>query len=129
MEALILAYGVEQEQRVGQTARRVPIMAGVDETFFDQVILVMMDLVSGYLVLEEAADNRTYSTWQERVQAAVTPIGLELRYVVSDRAKALIKLALKGLGCPSVPDLFHALRDLAKAAIPAPYATSCFCVF
>jgi len=34
--------------------------------------------------------------------------------VVSDRAKALIKLALTGLGCPSVPDLFHALRDLAK---------------
>jgi len=30
----------------------------------------MMDLVSGYLVLEEAADNRTYNTWQERVQAA-----------------------------------------------------------
>jgi len=73
-----------------------------------------MDLVSGYLVLEEVADNRTYNTWQERVQAAVTRVGLELRYLVSDRAKALIKLALKGLGCPSVPDLFHALRDLAK---------------
>lgn len=34
--------------------------------------------------------------------------------LVSDRAKALIKLALHGLGCPSVPDLFHALQDLAK---------------
>jgi hypothetical protein len=70
--------------------------------------------VSGYLVLEAATDNRTYGTWQERVQAAVTTVGLEFRYVVSDRAKALIKLALKGWGCPSVPDLFHALRDLAK---------------
>ena len=114
MEAVILAYPVEQEQQIGQTARRVPIIAGADETFFDQVILVMMDVVSGYLVLEETADNRTYGTWQERVQAAVTKVGLELRYVVSDRAKALIKLALKGVGCPSVPDLFHALRDLAK---------------
>jgi hypothetical protein len=74
----------------------------------------MMDLVSGYLVVEEVANNRTYDTWQERVQAAVTKVGLELRYVVSDRAKALIKLALTGFGCPSVPDLFHALRDLAK---------------
>jgi hypothetical protein len=62
--------------------------------------------VSGYLVLEEAADHRTYDTWQERVQATVTRVGLELRYIVSDRAKALIKLALNGLGCPSVPDLF-----------------------
>jgi hypothetical protein len=39
---------------------------------------------------------------------------LEIRYVVSDRAKALIKLAPTGLACPKVPDLFHALRDLAK---------------
>lgn len=114
MEEGILAYPAEQEQQIGQTARRVPMIAGADETFFEQVILVMMDLGSGYLVLEEAADHRTYGTWQERVQAAVTRVGLELRYIVSDRAKALIKRALKGLGCPSVPDLFHALRDLAK---------------
>ena len=115
MEAVILAYSAEQEQRFGQAGRRLEMIAGADETFFDQVVvLVMMDLVSGYLVLEEAADHRTYDTWQERVQAAVTRVGLELRYIVSDRAKALIKLALNGLGCPSVPDLFHALRDLAK---------------
>jgi hypothetical protein len=114
MEAVILAYQAEQEQQIGQTARRVPLIAGADETFFEQVILVMMDLGSGYLVLEEAAEDRTYGTWQERTQAAITKLGLELRSVVSDRAKALIKLALTGLGCPSVPDLFHALRDLAK---------------
>jgi hypothetical protein len=35
-------------------------------------------------------------------------------YLVSDRAKALIKLAQKGFGCPSIPDLFHLSHDLAK---------------
>ena len=60
MEAVILAYPAEQEQRLGQAGRRLEIIAGADETFFDQVVLVMMDLVSGYLVLEEVADNRTY---------------------------------------------------------------------
>jgi DNA-binding transcriptional ArsR family regulator len=114
MEAVILAYQAEQEQRLGQAEQRVKIIAGADETFFDHVILVMMDLASGYLVLEEVAEDRTYGTWQERTQAAITKLGLELRYVVSDRAKALIKLALNGFGCPSVPDLFHALRDLTK---------------
>jgi hypothetical protein len=34
--------------------------------------------------------------------------------MVSDRAKALIKLAHTGLGCPSIPDLFHLGHDLAK---------------
>jgi hypothetical protein len=79
METVIMAYAAEQEQQRGQAEQRVPIIAGADETFFDQVILVMMDLVSGYLVVEEAADNRTYDTWQKRVQTAVTQAGLELR--------------------------------------------------
>ena len=34
--------------------------------------------------------------------------------MVSDRAKALIKLAHTGLGCLSIPDLFHLSHDLAK---------------
>ena len=33
---------------------------------------------------------------------------------MSDRAKALIKLAHTGLGCLSIPDLFHLSHDLAK---------------
>jgi DNA-binding transcriptional ArsR family regulator len=43
MEAIILAYQAEQEQRLGQAGRRLEIIAGADETFFDQVVLVMMD--------------------------------------------------------------------------------------
>jgi len=30
-----------------------------------------------------------------------------VKYLVSDRAQALVKLALEGLGCRSIPDLFH----------------------
>ena len=44
MEAVILAYPAEQKQRFGQAGRRLEIVAGADETFFDQVVvLVMMD--------------------------------------------------------------------------------------
>lgn len=114
MEAIILAYGDEQARHYQQPAAGVEICAGADETFFDQVILVMMDLVSGYIVVEEFAEDRTYATWHERVQQALTPLGITLRYVVSDRAKALVKLALEGFSCPSIPDVFHALRDLTK---------------
>jgi len=41
-------------------------------------------------------------------------MGLRIKYVVSDRAKALIKLALKGIKCLSVPDLFHAGNEIVK---------------
>ena len=32
-----------------------------------------------------------------------------------DGAKALVKLALSGLGCPSLPDVFHLLYALSKS--------------
>jgi hypothetical protein len=62
-------------------------------------------------VLEEAAEDRTYTPWWERVQGALKGLGLGLSYRVSDRAKALVKLALAGFGCPSIPDLFHVWQD------------------
>ena len=34
--------------------------------------------------------------------------------MVSDRAKALIKLAESGIGCLSIPDLFHASNEIVK---------------
>lgn len=114
-EATLLAYPPEQRRSLAAVDRRIEICAGTDETFFDQPILVLMDLVSGYIVLEEPAPDRSYASWHERAQQALKPLGLSLRYMVSDRAKALIKLALEGFSCPSIPDWFHMLRDLNKA--------------
>ena len=38
----------------------------------------------------------------------------QCHYLVSDGARALVKLAISGLGCVSVADLFHALRALGR---------------
>jgi len=91
-----------------------PIVGTVDETFLQRMMLVFMDLVSGYVLLEEVADDRTYETWYERVTARLEPLQTHVLYLVSDRAKALIKLAKTGLKCPSIPDLFHLLHELVK---------------
>jgi len=114
-EATLLAYPAEQLRFLTSFDRRIEICAGADETFFEQPILVLMDLVSGFIVLEEPAPDRSYATWHERAAQALKPLGLSLRYIVSDRAKALIKLALEGFSCPSIPDWFHMTRDLNKA--------------
>jgi hypothetical protein len=66
------------------------------------------------VLLEEVADDRTYETWYERVTARLEPMKTYVLYLVSDRAKALIKLAETGLECPSIPDVFHLLHELAK---------------
>ena len=90
------------------------IIGAVDETFLQRMMLVFMDLVSGYLLVEEVAADRTYETWYALVKARLETLGVEVWYLVSDRAKALIKLAETGLGRVSIPDVFHLIHDLVK---------------
>src|SRR5712691_6358863 len=91
-----------------------PVIGAVDETFLQRLMLVFMDLATGYLLIEEVAADRSYAIWFDRANERLTTFGTEVLYLVSDRAKALIKLAHTGLGCPSIPDLFHLSHDLAK---------------
>ena len=103
-----------QKQHEGSVNFEKPleVIVGADETFFDKIILVLMELASGYIFIEEEASDRTYATWMEKVQNVINKIGLRIKYVVSDRAKALIKLAQKGIKSLSVPDLFHASNEI-----------------
>jgi Family of unknown function (DUF6399)/IclR helix-turn-helix domain len=90
-----------------------PVIGAVDETFLQRMMLVFMDLATGYLLMEEVAADRSFATWFDRANERLTTFGTAVLYMVSDRAKALIKLAHTGLGCPSIPDVFHLGHDLA----------------
>src|SRR5256886_2512954 len=114
LERLILDIAAAWEQEGIAHGEIRPIIGAVDETFLQRMMLVFMDLASGYLLMEEVAVDRSYDTWFDRANARLTTLGTEVLYLVSDRAKALIKLAHTGLGCPSIPDLFHLGHDLAK---------------
>ena len=83
------AAGWEHEGRAEGAAR--PIIGAVDETFLERMMLVCMDLASGYLLMEEVAVDRTYDTWGGLVQSLLKTLGVEVSYLVSDRAKALLK--------------------------------------
>ena len=91
------------------------IIGAVDETFLERMILVFMDSATGYLVLEEVADDRTYATWKALVDERLKVLGTGVLYLVSDRAKALIQLAEKGLECLSMPDFFHVIHEIIKS--------------
>jgi len=111
IEEVILAYKARYE--VSHTAM-VHAIVGADETFFDQIMLVVVELSSGYIMLEESAEDRTFQTWQDKAGQALRRLGVEARYMVSDKAKALTKLALDGLDCPHIPDFFHASYEVVK---------------
>lgn len=114
LETLVLETTGAWEREGIAEAQMGPIVGAVDETFLQRMMLVFTDLVSGYILHEETADDRSYETWHERVRTRLEPMKTDVLYLVSDRAKALIKLAKTGLECPSIPDLFHLLHDLAK---------------
>jgi len=77
------------------------------------MLLVFMDLATGYLLMEEVATDRRFDPWFDRTSDRLKTFGTEVLSLVSDRAKALIKLAHTGLGCPSSPEVFHLGHDLA----------------
>jgi len=104
----------EKDACAGDEVRE--IIGAVDETFLEQMILVFMDLRTGYLLLEEVAEDRTYATWKAVVDARLLALGASVRYLVSDRAKALIQLADQGLECLSMPDFFHVRHDLVQSS-------------
>jgi hypothetical protein len=115
LEAALLET-TEAWERDGVAAGEMrEIIGAVDETFLQRMMLVFIDLVSGYLVFEEVAEHRTYDTWYALVEPRLETLGTEVLYLVSDRARALVKLAETGLGCLSIPDLFHLIHELVKS--------------
>ena len=115
IESKIIEYQQQQQEKLKTTSPKVELCLAADETFFDQVILVMLDLPSGYIFVEQKTENCQYDTWQQRVNIAFTSLNLKIRYLVSDRAKAIVKLALTDLGTHSISDLFHILYNLNRS--------------
>ncbi len=115
LERLLLDTAVAWEKEGIAHGEIRPVIGAVDETFLQRMMLVCMDLATGYVLMEEVAADRSYATWFDRANARLTTFGTEMLYLVSDRAKALIKLAHTGLRCPSIPDVFHLGHDLAKS--------------
>ncbi len=113
LEVVVINYQQEQESQRSELRRE--IIASADETFFGEfMILILMDLSSGYLLIEDQASDRSYETWQAKAQGRLKALGLQVRHFVSDRAKALIKLATHSFNCAPGADLFHSQYELSK---------------
>ena len=113
MESLLPLF--QQRCESGVSAQTRSAVVAMDETFFgDFLILVLMDLSSGYLILEDVSHDRRFDTWFEKAIPRLKELGIDVNHAVSDRAKALIKLAITGFDCQSGADVFHAQQDVSK---------------
>lgn len=117
IEELAAEYQECQEKKQSHSGRKMRDTIGTgDETFFkERVMLVLLDLPSGYLILEDEAKDRAFDTWESRAKIRLEQLGLKVRHFISDRGKSLIKLAVDGFGCASGADMFHAQYEISKS--------------
>jgi len=114
----IVAYREAQSEHC-QPKEGQGIILGSDEVFFGLPILVLMELASGYIFTETQAEGRSYEEWNKATPSLNEPSGWVCHGMVSDGAKALIKLAIEKMGCVSIPDLFHSMRSLGQPIVSA----------
>jgi hypothetical protein len=115
LEQCLLDTAALWEQHGRAQGERHPIIGAGDETFLQRLMLGFVGLASGYLLGEEVAVDRPYATWHGVVKARLKTLGAGVLSLVSDRAKALIKLAETDRECLSVPDLFPLIHELVKS--------------
>lgn len=116
LERLVLETAAVWKQAGMAHGERRPVIGAVDATFLQRMMVVCMDLVSGSVLLEAVAVDRTYDTWDGLVNARLTTCGTEVLSLVSDRAKALVTVAHPGLGCLSIPEVLHRSHELATGS-------------
>jgi hypothetical protein len=84
LEKTIMETAQAWEQEGTTTGAVREIIGAVDETFLEHMMLVCMDLLSGYLLVEAVAADRTYATWKAVVDERLKTLGAAVLYLVSD---------------------------------------------
>ena len=109
IEAKILKFNSCKEKEIKSKVQDIELVLGVDETWFDKMLLVCQDLPSSYIFTEESADDRSANTWDTVIKKGLKRVLniFKIHYFVSDRAKALINLAEAKNFVTSVADCFH----------------------
>jgi len=107
------AYQAELQPQLDEIAAGLSVVTGADETFFDRLlILLFMDLSSGFIFLEEGAPDRKASTWNNKT-ALIRHKFKKILCLVSDRAKSLIKFS-KDSEVKSIAELYHLQQSVVR---------------
>ena len=121
VELLILKYKELREKDLLDSAackEGLNLILGLDETWLNEMLLVCQDLTSGYLFSEEVSEKRDAPSWWKVLLCGMGAFRVksQVRLLISDRAKALIKLGKqKYLNAFSMPDLFHFMQDISRS--------------
>jgi hypothetical protein len=112
-------WGDQQRGRLAATMSPRAIGLCTDETWFDEMLLVAQEPVSGFLVVEQHAARRDAGTWALALRAGLADLPVTIEQTTSDEAKGLLALAREELGVPHNSDVFHGQNELCKGIFGA----------
>ena len=68
IEKLILQYKDIKAKEIKFKVKEIELILGVDETWFDKMLLVCQELHSGFIFMEESAEDRSAATWDKHIK-------------------------------------------------------------
>jgi hypothetical protein len=93
-----------------------------DETFTGGLCLVGIEPVSNCIILEQLAQARDQTTWNDLMAPALAALHCEGIQSTSDEGSGLLASVEHHLGAHHSPDVFHSQHELVKA-VAGPRAT------
>ena len=93
-----------------------------DETFTGGLCLITMDPDSHFILVEQLAQARDQTTWNDLMVPALAPLNCRVLQSTSDEAPGLLASVEHYLEAHHSPDLFHVQHELVKA-VSGPIAT------
>ena len=122
VEHAIVDYRRRETARLAKDMPPKDITVTQDETFTGGLCLITMDPESNFIILEQAAQARDQSSWNEHMEPALAPLNCRVIQSTSDEASGLLAYVEHYLEVHHSPDLFHVQHELVKA-VSGPMAT------
>ena len=122
VEQAIVAYGRTETPRLAQDMPPKDLTVTQDETFTGGLCLITMDPESNFIILEQLAQARDQTTWNDLMAPALAQLNCRVIQSTSDEAPGLLAYVEHYLEAHHSPDVFHMQHELVKA-VSGPMAT------
>lgn len=111
----ITVFEEEETERLAKNMPHKNIPGALDENFImDEMTLILMDPVAGFILAEQIEQKRDAETWYKVTQSALNRLNVTIQQLVGDEAGGLTKLATGALKVIKGPDLFHVQQEITK---------------
>ena len=115
LEQAVVAIAAEQRTALAEHMAPRAVTVCEDETFHPAICLVALEPVSGFILLEQYAADRTAATWTQALSAACAGLPITIVQGTADEATALRRHIEGDYAAHHSPDLFHLQHEVAKA--------------